>query len=135
MEELQKSYKEIEKEYPEINDRLSAEALMKRSGINVNKNKTVPDILMMAAQVGLISVIGFYEPLASLTVANQFGDTMLHFAAKNNQITVIKYLMLRGLDIRIQNKFNETAIFYAAEMGSIEIVTLLMKDKRTLLEH
>ena len=80
-------------------------------------------------------MIGFYEPMASLTVTNAFGDTMLHYAAKNNRINVVKYLMLRGLDIKLENKFFETAIFYAAEMGNTEIVMLLMKDKRTQLEH
>ena len=43
--------------------------------------------------------------------------------------------MLRGFDIKMENKFFETAIFYAAEMGNTEIVMLLMKDKRTQLEH
>ncbi len=73
--------------------------------------------------------------MANLNVANKFGDTMLHFAAKANQTQVVKYLMLRGFDTRATNKFFETAAFYAAEAGNVEILMLLLKDKRTQIDH
>ena len=46
---------------------------------------SVTDIMLLAAQKGLIQVIIYFEMMANLNVANKFGDTMLHFEAKANQ--------------------------------------------------
>jgi len=94
------------------------------------------DVMLLAAQYGLINVVRFMEgPQFSLNYQNAFGDGPIHYAAKGNQTKMVLYLLHRGVNPMTQNKFNETPLFLAAEMGSLPVLNILARDKRTSIDH
>lgn len=66
-----------------------------------------------------------------MNYVNDFGEGLLHYAAKGNQELMVHYLLLRGVDPNVENKFKETPIFIAAEMGAKQVLHTLLQDKRT----
>lgn len=92
--------------------------------------------MLLAACHGQINVIKYLEgPSYPITYKNNFGDTLLHFAAKGGQAKAALYLLHKGIHPMVQNKFNETPLFLAAEAGHLDVVNILAKDARTNLEH
>ena len=88
--------------------------------------------MLEAATQGLINCVKALEsPQYTIHFVNQFGEGLLHYAAKGNQETMVHYLLLRGCDPNVQNKFKETPIFIAAENGSKQVLHTLWQDKRT----
>lgn len=56
------------------------------------------------------------------------GDTMIHSAAKKNDITALKLGFIYGIDPKIPNKSQNTPLHIAAEKGNIEIVNFLVEQ-------
>ena len=129
------SIEDIETEFTKVNSRLEAEAVLKQVGIPT-MSKNPGEIMLIAAQSGFINVIRFYESgMYPITFQNQFGDSLLHFACRGNQVKVVYYLLKRGLKVTVQNKFYETPLFAAAESGSVDIMTLLCQNKDLKIDH
>ena len=92
--------------------------------------------MLFAAMYGLINVLKFDEsPQHQITYVNNFGEGLLHYAAKGNQEMMTAYLLLRGLNPNVENRFLETPIFIAAEMGSMNVLTLLVDFKQTKVDQ
>lgn len=91
--------------------------------------------MLEAAQLGLVNVIKAFEsPQFRIDYVNNFGEGLLHYAAKGNQERMVHYLLLRGLDPNVANKFRESPLFIAAEMGSKQVLHTLYSDRRTKTE-
>ncbi|XP_055836199.1 protein ACCELERATED CELL DEATH 6-like isoform X2 [Solanum dulcamara] len=68
------------------------------------------------------------------------GDTILHFIAIHDNVSVVKLLIEEGLvssrDLRIKNKNGNTALHEAAKLGRLEIVKVLVSlDSEIVLER
>lgn len=133
--DFEMTIEELENECEPIASRLEAEAALRKVGVHV-LGKSGGEIMLLAACHGLINVIKFLEgPSYPISYKNNFGDSLLHFAAKGGQSKMSMYLMHKGISSMVQNKFNETPIFLAAEAGHLDVVNILTKDPRTVLEH
>jgi ankyrin repeat protein len=133
--DIDMTLEELEKDQEPITSRLEAEAALRKVGVHI-LGKSGGEIMLVAACNGLINVIKFLEgPSYPNTYKNNFGDSLLHFAAKGGQAKMCLYLLYKGINPMMQNKFNETPIFLAAEAGYLDVVNILAKDPRTNLEH
>lgn len=80
--DFEMSMEELENEMEPINSRLEAEAALRKVGVHI-LGKSGGEIMLLAACHGLINVIKFLEgPSYPITYTNNFGDSLLHFAAK-----------------------------------------------------
>ena len=60
-------------------------------------------------------------------MANKYGETPLHYTAKNGKLETLKYLVERGADINMADKSGDKAQHFAAEnndIGMIEYIVL-----------
>jgi ankyrin repeat protein len=63
------------------------------------------------------------------------GNTALHFAARNNHVTVAKELLAQGADIEVNDEAGMTPLGLAAEQGHREVVQLLLAHKADVSAH
>jgi ankyrin repeat protein len=63
---------------------------------------------------------------ASISCANERGDTLLHLAAKQGAVKIMKNLLSKGVDANVRNLFNQTPLHYAVEFGAGESIKLLL---------
>ena len=92
---------ELENESEPIESRLEAEAALRKVGVHI-LGKSGGEIMLLAAAHGLINVIKFLEgPSYPITYRNNFGDSLLHFAAKGGQHKMCLYLLHKGLDPQV----------------------------------
>lgn len=68
------------------------------------------------------------EKGANPNSTDMFGDTPLHYAARERNLMVVKTLLAKKADVNCQNKNGETPIFLAAGRGDVEIVKLLLDN-------
>ena len=61
-----------------------------------------------------------------LNDANNFGETLIHFASKEGQKEIIELLISKGEDVNAVNYWGETPLYFAAESGNAEIAELLI---------
>ena len=57
---------------------------------------------------------------------NEFGDTAATFAAGEGLVDVVKFFLLRGLDLTKRNTGNETPLMAAVANGQLDVVRLLL---------
>jgi ankyrin repeat protein len=96
--DIDMTVEELENEAEPITSRLEAEAALRKVGVHI-LGKSGGEIMLLAACHGLINVIKFLEgPSYPITYKNNFGDTLLHFAAKGGQPKMSLYLLYKGLD-------------------------------------
>ena len=135
IDDMNMNIEEYEMSMPEIKSKMEADAAILKCGSSPLE-KSAGEVMCFAAMYGLVNVLKFYEsPSHPLSYVNQFGEGLLHYAAKGNQSKLTAYLLLRGLDPNVENRFLETPIFIAAEMGSIEVLNMLASDARCKAEH
>jgi hypothetical protein len=80
--DINMTVEELESESEPITSRLEAEAALRKVGVHI-LGKSGGEIMLLAACHGLINVIKFLEgPSYPITYKNNFGDSLLHFAAK-----------------------------------------------------
>ena len=124
IKEYDQTIEELEMEQEEITSKLDAEAALRAKGCFI-LDKKQGDLLLLAAAHGLINVIKFLvQNKLSLNYTNEFGDSLLHSAAKGGSPKMVLYLLQKGLDVNWTNKFLETPLFHAAEGGNLDIVNL-----------
>ena len=63
---------------------------------------------------------------ARIVDTSEFGYTSLHYAAKNGQEIICKYLCHKGIDINAVNDEDQSALLLAAKHGHIEVVKHLI---------
>lgn len=64
----------------------------------------------------------------SYFVRDEFGNTLLHYATRTSSLSVVKYLVEKGLDVNALNDQYETPIFAAVKNNNFEIVKYLVKE-------
>ncbi|MFC1843146.1 ankyrin repeat domain-containing protein [Candidatus Dependentiae bacterium] len=87
------------------------------------------DVFYLAANGNLKGVKFLIEEVnpANLEAKTPFKETLLHLAARHNQIEIVKYLLTKKVDINAKNKNNETPLFLAVKAGNKTITKLLIK--------
>lgn len=61
-----------------------------------------------------------------LNKASEDGSTLLHYASSNNNLTLVKGFVERGVDIHQQNKRGEDALFLAAQSNCLKVASFLL---------
>lgn len=64
-----------------------------------------------------------------LTKEKDYGETLLHIAADNNQFEITEFLLTFGVDPNIKNNVGESALHLAVFRSSKRIVNLLLSHK------
>jgi len=54
------------------------------------------------------------------------GNTLLHLAAGNASLAVIKYLILHGADVNVKNQWEGTATLFAANNPNVDVIKFLV---------
>ena len=57
---------------------------------------------------------------------NEYGDTLLHQAARFGYINIVRVLASHGHDLKAKNAFQETPLYVANKNGNLEIVEFLI---------
>jgi len=81
--------------------------------------------LQIAAMMGDLEKLRNTEN-GGLTVKDEFGNTLLHYAAANGQIEVVKFLVENGLDVNVKNKYGLTPLHMASECGFVDVAKYLV---------
>ncbi|CAG9314238.1 unnamed protein product [Blepharisma stoltei] len=107
-----------------IKDRLHAEQILKRHGVQVGA-KAAGELMMHSARLGLRNILEFFGRTVQVDYKNKFHDTLLHYAARGGNIDIVRQLIELGVSPLARNLFNETPLFYAAEEGHVDVVEVL----------
>ena len=93
--------------------------------ISTNKsNKSTPTVVKLASEGNIIQLQKVID-LAQINCKYQFGFTLLHYAAKENRVEVIEYLVSSGCDINAVDDDEQTPLHKSAMFGRTESVKLL----------
>ncbi|KAK7453253.1 hypothetical protein VKT23_011929 [Stygiomarasmius scandens] len=96
-------------------------------GANIRGRYPIDMSVHVAARVDIIKFLvenGAY----CRAIIGQQGRTVLHFAAENNDLHLIKILLNKGLNIEVQDFYHRTALYYATTEGSLETVKFLVNS-------
>jgi len=107
--------------------RVLLEAGAKANGKQANKGLGGGTALHAASEGGqldilryLVSVGGRLDALETSTK-----ETLLHPAARNGHVALVKYLLAEGIDPNAKTRFGSTALAIAKECGNDEVVAVL----------
>lgn len=64
----------------------------------------------------------------SYLVKDEYGNTLLHYAARTHNIEIVKYLVKQKIDINSLNDQFETPLFNAIKNGNLDITKYLIKE-------
>lgn len=118
--------------YTVINNLFEASKLLVEKGCDVNaKNKDNLTPLHCAMFTDNSDLIEFLINLANLNILDHEKNTLLHTAAKRDNIRIITLLLDKGLDVNALNVYNETPIFNTIKIEEYERV-VLEKENRIL---
>ncbi|KAK7453272.1 hypothetical protein VKT23_011948 [Stygiomarasmius scandens] len=86
--------------------------------------------LNVAVKGGHLDVVKFLvENEADHTKSFTYeGRALLHIAAENNDLDLIKILLNKGINIDEMDSYDKTALYYAVRGGGLETVRLLLKN-------
>ena len=59
---------------------------------------------------------------AHINTRNEHGDTLLHMAAFHNNLLILSFLIVNGININAQNRYGNTALHAAAYANNPEVV-------------
>ena len=82
--------------------------------------------------------INFLDGDLNPDIRNNYQQTPLHYAARNNSLDTLNFLLEKGVDIDAKDKFGATALFYAIKNNHYKAVVLLLEngaDLQTLEEY
>jgi len=86
---------------------------------------------MIASIMGNKQILNFLiTEGADIDATGKDGRTMLHLAAENGHVEIVRYLVEeKGLDINAKYKDRYTPLHFAVENGHVEIVRYLVEEK------
>ena len=101
--------------------------------INLSEAKKGRTILHLACSIGALETVKFLiEREANLLQPDNYGDTPLHLAVKNNRVEVVSYFaglstnIHDGKMLNARNAVGESPLFIAARNGSTNILKILL---------
>ncbi|MFI5391314.1 MAG: ankyrin repeat domain-containing protein [Bacteriovoracales bacterium] len=97
------------------------------NSLNSNISGNTP--LMAASSTGNIQILKniFESNPNSLDLKNKIGWNALMFAAKNNNIDGLNFLIEKGLNLDVQDKYGRTALMISSKLGFTSIVDRLIQ--------
>lgn len=92
----------------------------------VNNNNLNP--LMYAIYKKNSSAVKMASGVKDINVQGQYGWSMLHFAAKENQIEVAKILLAKGASVMVRDQWKQTPYRIAKDNGNKEMAKIIKKQ-------
>ena len=86
---------ELEAEHEPVKSRLETQHVLAKHGVFAT-GKSGGETMLYAAQFGLINIIKFIEsegPQNNINFVNNFGEGLLHYAAKGDNAKMVSYLL------------------------------------------
>merc|ERR1712098_373918 len=75
------------------------------------------------------ALVELFRRGAKPNVANQEGNTALHWASRNERGEILCEILLEeGADVNLQNNSKNTALMFGAKLGRNNVVKLLLKS-------
>lgn len=65
---------------------------------------------------------------ADLSIVDDRGDTPLHFAVASNNISIVRMLLKKNIDVNAKNHDGKTALHYAVDESGLPIIQLLIEN-------
>jgi ankyrin repeat protein len=104
--------------------------------IDTTKTKTRLHIAIESGE-SIFKIIDLVKSGAEMKGVDKYGDTILHYAARRGDLSIIEYLVQNGSDIKAKNFIGLTPIDIAIESAQLEAFDLMKKlltDQRWLDE-
>ncbi len=110
---------------------LMATTLMRTQMVNVlleDKNILITDecIFSLVKYLYNDKVIKILEDKSKLYIKDYNNLSLLHYAAKYNNLDLVKFLVTNKVYINILDRFRQNALFYAIKNENIDIITYLL---------
>ena len=87
-------------------------------------------LLHAAAAAGHLAAVEYLctaeDPDCDINASNQDGNTVLHFAVKDDRLPVVRLLVERGADVNARNHNSDTPLHWAVYRGHGEIIEYLV---------
>jgi ankyrin repeat protein len=100
-------------------------------GVDVNiKNMTDCCAIHLCNNIDILKVL--IKAGADVNAQDGDGDTVLIYAANNEDLNTIKLLIHLGANVDIKNYDGDTALVFAAFKNNMEIINLLLKNKNKI---
>ena len=122
-----------------IRDEEVKEFFKRKYGFKKAMNLMIPfNGVRVAAELGLITAFQLFIEKGStvlLAKEDEKGLSLLHLAAIKNQVSILTYLLGKGVDIDVrryqhfQKQFGQTAMHFACKHGSSDVVDCLLAAK------
>jgi hypothetical protein len=64
----------------------------------------------------------------NVNVKDVYGETPLHWAAKNGHVEIARVLLQNGAEVNVRNNYGNTPLHYAAIHGHVDILHLLVEN-------
>ena len=96
------------------------------NGFKINTEMSnYENMLLFSAAKGKLDVLKLLVDKISINYKDKFGRTALHYAAINNQVIIVKYLLSKNVNRRIKDIQDKTPLDIAKTNGYVEIIELL----------
>ena len=87
------------------------------------------NMIISENNIDMVKLLSDLEQGADINLQNKDGNTALIYAIRENNIEMVKLLLLeKGADTNLQNKDGNTALIYAIRENNIEMVKLLLEQ-------
>jgi len=93
-------------------------------------NKTC--VILGCDKENLNRIISFIEEVGNINVQDEYGDTLLHYAYRNNYPKIAQYLISQGANLNKQNRCGSTPLHIAWMKNCEKIVHLLVEHNAHL---
>ncbi|NLB85105.1 MAG: hypothetical protein GX794_03205 [Acholeplasmataceae bacterium] len=68
----------------------------------------------------------------SYLISDEYGNTLLHYAARTTNVEMISFLISQGIDVNSLNDQLESPLFSAVKTGSLDVVKLFIQEEALL---
>jgi ankyrin repeat protein len=72
--------------------------------------------------------INFLDGDLNPDIQNKYQQTPLHYAARNNSLDTLNFLLEKAVDIDAKDKFGATALYYAIKNNHLQAAVLLLEN-------
>ncbi|XP_076873336.1 CARD- and ANK-domain containing inflammasome adapter protein [Brachyhypopomus gauderio] len=104
------------------------EASLSKSGMSTVNPEETSNAILRAVSTGDLSSLQKLMRGTNVNDRNESSDTLLHLAAKHDQVAVINFLLCQGANLDLRDHKGRTALHRAAEAGHTAAAVALVRS-------